>query len=141
MPYKFYDYIPGRVIYMSVWGNYTHSENIASNKESIAILDAAINPIISIVDFTLMDSFSKNLNVLSSSFNMFAHPNHHWQLVITDDRLTAFISATVIQVAKRGNRPQNFAIVKTQSEALTRLKRIDPNLTDIPPLPPFEAIT
>lgn len=139
MPYKLYDYIPNRVLYVRIWGDYSADELVTSNQEVLNYLNRASHKIINISDFMLMRDYPKNVFKLASTFTLFGHPQHNWQIVISPDAAVRFISSTVIQMAKRANNKIQFKVAASPEEALLILPHLDPQLLNLPPFPAVEA--
>ncbi|MFZ4815048.1 MAG: hypothetical protein ACOYL5_10980 [Phototrophicaceae bacterium] len=140
MPYKIIEYVPNRVLYTCVWGRYLSEENALSNAEIIAYLDKQSNRVDLIVNFLQMTDYPKNIFSLASSFSMFAHPNHGWQVVVASNRLVRFMAEQTIYIAKGRNAYNKAILCSTTAEACQQLAKTVPELgaltTPLPDLAP-----
>ena len=138
MPYKIYEYLPTKALYLMIWGHFTDDELLESNQKAIEYLDQNSTKVSLISDFTYMTNYTKNVFKLANAFTVFNHPQHHWQVVISDDKLVSFISNTVIQIGKRTNNKYNFKIVPNSDDAMEFIRNIFPEYTELPPFPDFD---
>ncbi len=130
MPYQYFEYIPNRIIYFKVTGEFTAQELIESNQNIINHLDAAAPPLHFITDFRAMTSYPMNLKQLVEAFTVFSHPKLGWDIIISTDRVVGFLSLTVIRVVGKTQK-DNLKVVKTLDEALEALVVVAPDLEEI----------
>jgi hypothetical protein len=136
VPYKTYEHIPNHSLLTHVWGNYSPDELEASNQEVIEYLDKAQGLVHLVTDFRKMTGYPVDINKLSKTFTLFAHPKMGWEIVIAEDQLVKFLSTMVVQIVKRrNNRQGGIKVVSTPEEALAVLEHIAPYLGKPVPFP------
>jgi hypothetical protein len=136
MPYKTSEHIPNHSLYTRVWGEYSPAELESSNQEVIDYLDTAQGLVHLITDFRGMTGYPVDINKLSKTFTLFAHPKMGWEIVIAQDQVVKFLSTMVVQIVKkRHNRLGGIKVVSTPEEALAVLEHVAPYLGKPVPLP------
>lgn len=135
MPYELHDYIPGRVLYCQIFGEYTPAEMRQSNADVIAYLDRYQTPVHVISDFSQMTNFVHDVPLLMQTFSFFAHPHQGWAIVISADPMVRVVSAAVVQQIKPVEASGMLQTFADRQTALAFLARIDLTLPALPPLP------
>lgn len=136
MPYQIHEHIPNHSLYTVIWGEYKPEELEASNREAIAYMDTAHGIVHNITDFRKMTSYPTDLNKLTKTFTLFAHPKMGWQIVIAQDNVVKFLSTMVVQIVKKANARQGgIKVVNTPEEALAVLEHVAPYLGKPQPFP------
>jgi hypothetical protein len=136
MPYQFYpDYVPGKVIFVTIWGDFSGQEMAQCNDDCIGYLDRSGANTHILTDFRQLNSDTRKVGLLAKTFSVFAHPNMGWEVVITPNATTRFVASMVVQLVKQTDGAARYKAVATPAEALEFLAHIDPTLPLLPPFP------
>ena len=134
MPYKLIDYVPGRILYSHIYGEYSPTEMAQSNIDVIAYLEQYQTPVHVISDFTQMTNFLHDVPLLVKTFSFFAHPHQGWSIVISPDPIVRVVSTAVVQQIKQADIEVMMRAFGDRQSALAFLARIDLTLPSLPPL-------
>lgn len=139
MPYKLIDYVPGRIIYTHIYGDYSRTEMEQSNTDILVYLNRYNTPVHVISDFTHMTSFVHDVSVLVKTFDFFAHPHQGWSIVVSPNPMVRVVSTAVVQQIKGADVNVMMRAFGDRQAALAFLARIDLTLPALPPLVLDEA--
>lgn len=134
MPYSLYPYIPNRVIYHRLYGDFTKLDLHQGNEELLTLLDQA-DPVLHIIsDPRALVTYPMNVLELAKTLSLYRHPRMGWEIAISTSSTIRFLGEIVVQVASRGGTSTRFKMFPTLKDAKPFLKKIDPTLPDLPEL-------
>lgn len=135
MPYDLSIYIPKRVLYCHVYGEYTLAEMRESNQKIIDYLNQQVTAVHVISDFVGMTNLNHDLPMLVKTFSFFAHAHQGWSIVISPDPIIRVISTAVVQQVKQADVNVTMRAFEDRQTALAFLTRIDLTLPPLPRIP------
>jgi hypothetical protein len=136
MPHRTYEYIPGKVLYHDLYGEVSLAELKQSMAELMVFMDQSDRPLHLISDMRRIESYPNNIRELSKTLLVFSHPRMGWEILISNSPAARFIGSSVVQISSsQVGRAARFKAFATADEVMVFLKRLDPSLTELPPLP------